>query len=58
MNRGAYRATVHRVTKSQTPLKRFSTHALRHTVEGSGNEKVVILRKFLQKSQWIFTLPV
>ena len=28
MDRGAQRATVHRVTKSQTQLKRLSTHAL------------------------------
>ena len=27
MDRGAWRTTVHRVTKSQTPLKRLSTHA-------------------------------
>ena len=27
MDRGAWRATVHRVTKSQTQLKRLSTHA-------------------------------
>ena len=27
MDRGAWRATVHRVTQSQTPLKRLSTHA-------------------------------
>ena len=26
MDRGAWRATVHRVAKSQTKLKRFSTH--------------------------------
>ena len=27
MDRGAWQATVHRVTKSQTQLKRLSTHA-------------------------------
>ena len=27
LDRGAWRATVHRVTQSQTRLKRFSTHA-------------------------------
>ena len=27
MDKGAWRATVHRVTKSQTQLKRLSTHA-------------------------------
>ena len=27
-DRGAGQAAVHRVTKSQTPLKRLSTHAL------------------------------
>ena len=27
MDRGAWRATVHRVTQSQTRLKRLSTHA-------------------------------
>ena len=26
MNSGAWKATVHRVAKSQTPLKQFSTH--------------------------------
>ena len=30
MDRGTWRATAHRVTKSQTRLKRFSTHAGRH----------------------------
>ena len=29
MDRGAWRAIVHRVTKSQTQLKRLSMHALR-----------------------------
>ena len=29
MDKGAWQASVHRVTKSQTPLKRLSTHALR-----------------------------
>ena len=28
MDKGAQRATIHRVTKSQTQLKRLSTHAL------------------------------
>ena len=28
MDTGAWQATVHRVTKSQTGLKRFSTHAI------------------------------
>ena len=32
MDRGAWRATVHRVAKSQTPLKRFST--AQHMVTG------------------------
>ena len=27
MDRGAWRATVHRVAKNQIPLKRLSTHA-------------------------------
>ena len=58
MNRGDWRATVHGLAKSWTRLKWLSTHPLTHTVGGSGNEKVVILRKFLQKSQWLFTLPV
>ena len=31
MDRGAWRATVHRVAKSQTKLKRFSTHVCAHT---------------------------
>ena len=30
MDRGAWKATVHRVTKSQTRLKGLSTHAHRH----------------------------
>ena len=29
MDRGAWKATVHRVTKSQTRLKGLSTHALK-----------------------------
>ena len=31
MDRGTWRATVHRVAKSQTKLKRFSTHVHTHT---------------------------
>ena len=31
MDRGTGRATVHRVAKSQTKLKRFSTHVHTHT---------------------------
>ena len=30
MDRGAWRATVHRVARSQTQLKRLSTHTLIH----------------------------
>ena len=33
MDRGALEATVHRVAKSQTRLKRFSTHADTHHPE-------------------------
>ena len=32
MERGAWQSRVHRVTKSQRWLKRFSTHALKHVV--------------------------
>ena len=32
MDRGAWQATVHRVTKSLTQLKRLSTHACPHPV--------------------------
>ena len=31
MNRGAWWATVHRVTKSQTQMKRLSAHTQTHT---------------------------
>ena len=31
MDRGAWQATVHRVTKSQTQLKQLSVHAHAHT---------------------------
>ena len=31
MDRGAWRAAVHRVTKSQTRLKRLSVHARTHS---------------------------
>ena len=31
MDRGAWQATIHRVTKSQTRLKCLSTHACTHT---------------------------
>ena len=31
MDRGAWQATAHRVTKSQTQLKRLSTHTHTHT---------------------------
>ena len=30
MDRGAWQATVHRVTKSRTPLKQLSMHAQLH----------------------------
>ena len=30
MNRGAWRATVHRVAKSQTQLKQLNTHTRKH----------------------------
>ena len=39
MDRGAWRATVHRVTKSWTRLKRLSTHKCEQTQTCSGNSK-------------------
>ena len=36
MDRGAWRATVHRVTKSQTRLKQLSMHALVLVLEMTG----------------------
>ena len=33
MNRGAWWATIHRVARSQTQLKRLSTHSHAHTVD-------------------------
>ena len=36
MDRGAWRATVHRVTKSQTQLKRLSMHAVFYKLNDSG----------------------
>ena len=35
MNRGAWQATVHRITKSQTRLKQLSMHACRREKQGS-----------------------
>ena len=41
MDRGAWRATVHRIAKSWTRLKRLSTHGLiRATPAGVGGHKV------------------
>ena len=37
VDRGAWWATIHRVAKSQTPLKRLSMHA--RTLTGQGNFK-------------------
>ena len=37
MDRGTWRATAHRVTKSQTRLKRFSMHAGRHEHDKEGS---------------------
>ena len=32
MDRGAWQATVHRVSKNQTQLKQLSMHALNHII--------------------------
>ena len=37
MDRGAWRATVHRVAKSRTHLKLRSTHALMHSISFAGS---------------------
>ena len=34
MDRGTWRASVHRVAKSQTQLKQLSTHALQREIDG------------------------
>ena len=38
MNRGTWRAIVHRVTKSQTQLKRLSTHAHKEAQKGKNKK--------------------
>ena len=47
MDRGAWWATVHRVTKSQTQLKRLSTHAHTSLSQGSLRPSVHFWRKML-----------
>ena len=49
MDRGAWQATVHRVTKSQTQLKQLSTHTSEHIswgwfwfCHGSAQTKVLV----------------
>ena len=37
MDRGAWRATAHKVTKSRTQLKRLSTHFISTLRNGAGN---------------------
>ena len=51
MDRGAWWATVHRVTKSQTPLKRLCPYAEFHCCHCS-------LRSFLLCWFWLLTLSV
>ena len=43
MDRGAWRATVHRVTKSRTQLKQFSTHTFMHLYMSRSSEYMSIL---------------
>ena len=43
MDRGAWRATAHRVTKSQTRLKQSSTHAFMHLYVSHSSEYTSIL---------------
>ena len=58
MDRGAWRATVHRVTKSWTQLKRLSTHA--HTLNNMGKStlgnlpKITNPKTFMQKQLQMF----
>ena len=47
MHRGAWRATIHRVTQSQKRLKQFSTHA--HMSQSS---KYTGIQKKWQKGSW------
>ena len=53
MDRGAWRATVHSIAKSQTQLKLLSTHALSHfqlgTVDACGFVGSAGLRRRLPK---------
>ena len=39
MDRGAWRATVHRVTKSQTRLKRLSSSSTKRTLQPRGKSQ-------------------
>ena len=52
MDRGAWWATVHGVTKSQTRLKRLSKHILKIVLSYSK----VLLKVYVQKSKQICTL--
>ena len=38
MDKGAWRATIHRVTKSWTQLKQLSTHSSKHTIRTGADD--------------------
>ena len=58
MVRGAWRATVHRVAKSRTQLKRFSTHFISALKNGAGNTLAAQWLKLCLQMQgvWIQSL--
>ena len=51
MDRGAWRAAIHRVTKSRTQLKQLSTHARMHLYEHDGMNRGPVGSSRLSKEQ-------
>ena len=51
MDRGAWRATVYRVTKSQTPLKQLSTHACAALGQAPGRKAWMVMVRNLEVGQ-------
>ena len=61
MDRGAWRATVHGVAKSQTRLKQLSTCVLRTVLDSgyqSGLDQIAALRQFTWKDNVIHDMKI
>ena len=56
MDRGAWRATVHRAAKSQTQLKQLSMHACSHPYMTTGKTIALRIQTFVGKVMSFFFL--